>query len=81
MGVLLVAQGVIGTARRYLAQAEEASVPNLVAHMSALRNRRRIKSGHRRARFLSKGLLRPALLRLVRPDRIRMLRCSPPLCG
>ena len=40
MGILLVAQGALGEARRYLAQAEQAAAPTLVAHMSGLRTRR-----------------------------------------
>jgi DNA-binding SARP family transcriptional activator len=40
MGTLLVAQGAAGEARRYLAQAEQAAVPTLVAYMSGLRTRR-----------------------------------------
>jgi DNA-binding SARP family transcriptional activator len=40
MGVLLLGQGAIGEARRYLAQAEQAAAPTLVAHMSGLRTRR-----------------------------------------
>jgi DNA-binding SARP family transcriptional activator len=40
MGVLLLGQGAVGEARRYLAQAEQPAAPTLVAHMSGLRSRR-----------------------------------------
>jgi DNA-binding SARP family transcriptional activator len=40
MGVLLVGQGAHGGARHYLAQAEQAAAPTLVAYMSGLRSRR-----------------------------------------
>ena len=40
MGVLLLGQGAAGDARRYLAQAEQAATPTLVAYMSGLRSRR-----------------------------------------
>jgi DNA-binding SARP family transcriptional activator len=40
MGVLLVGQGAHGDAQRYLAQAEQAAAPTLVAYMSGLRTRR-----------------------------------------
>jgi DNA-binding SARP family transcriptional activator len=40
MGLLLVAQGALDEARRYLAQAQQAAAPTLVAHVSSLRTRR-----------------------------------------